>query len=72
MTRFAIALGLLAAASTVYAADPKIKPTYIDPESAGKPSCFGRDDGFWRMRNICGVTELGLLRWGFWEDEVVG
>ena len=35
MTRFAIALGLLAAASTVYAADPKIKPTYIDPESAG-------------------------------------
>ena len=35
MTRFAIALGLLAAASTIHAADPKIKPTFIDPESAG-------------------------------------
>lgn len=43
MTRFALALGLLAAASTVYAADPKpkkvedpkIKTTFVDPAAAG-------------------------------------
>ena len=35
MTRFSIALTLLAAASTIHAADPKLKPTFIDPDSAG-------------------------------------